>query len=96
VNLGNIFAALGAGMSWFFASETGWPQTAIAGSQGAVFHVRPLKSPRKLSAVTTTRTAARPRATSRRATGGQQVRRSERRRYALLRAVALFWAVALD
>jgi hypothetical protein len=31
VSAGNILAALGAGMSWFFASNTGWPQTLQAG-----------------------------------------------------------------
>jgi hypothetical protein len=31
VTAGNILAALGAGMSWFFASKTGWPQTLQAG-----------------------------------------------------------------
>jgi hypothetical protein len=27
---GNILAALAAGMSWFLASKTGWPQTMQA------------------------------------------------------------------
>jgi hypothetical protein len=27
---GNIFAALGAGISWFLAAMTGWPQTLHA------------------------------------------------------------------
>jgi hypothetical protein len=29
---GNVFAALGAGMSWFMAAAIGWPQTLHAGA----------------------------------------------------------------
>jgi hypothetical protein len=34
--IGNILAALGAGMSWFLASKTGWPQMLQAGAWGVV------------------------------------------------------------
>ena len=32
VMTGNIFAALGAGISWFLGATTGWPQTLHAGA----------------------------------------------------------------